>query len=154
MEELLDKLLEIRNTKKELPFNARGWLNSLGLYVQLRGETGGLLRLQAGDKYHSQIDAWRDDSDLQFGYVDEGASAGVYRRWIVKKYDPGDWEKLVNPTFDIANWLTTYGGFPKEHADSFNRAIEVFKKEGHLELPYIGKKPPIWRPPRRECNWF
>jgi len=118
LEELLDKLLGIGEAKNVLPFNARGWLNSLGLFVQLR-ETGGLSRLQAGDKYHSQIDAWRD-------YMFE---------WTVKKYNPGDWEKLVNPTFDIANWLITYGGLPKEHADAFNRAIEMFKKEGHLELP-------------------
>jgi len=149
---LLDRLQLIGNKKNELPLNARGWCNSLGLYVQLR-EKGGLSRLQAGDKYHSQIDAWRDDSNLQF-YLEEVARTGVSRRWIVKKYNPSDWEKLVNPTFDIANWLTTYGGFPKEHADAFNIAIEMFKKEGHLELPRIGKEPPIWRPPRREQNWF
>ena len=121
LEELLDKLEAIGNTKNELPLNARGWCNSLGLYVQLR-EMANMTRLQAGGKNHSQIDAWRD-------YLESSTE------WKVKKYNPGDWEKLVNPTFDIANWLTTYGGFPKEHADAFNIAIEMFKKEGHLELP-------------------
>ena len=120
LEELLSKLLRIGEAKNVLPFNARGWCNSLGIYVQLR-KKGGLSRLQAGDKYRSQIDAWLDD---------------MYE-WKVKKYNPGDWEKLVKPTFDIANWLITYGGLPEEHADAFNRAIEMFKKEGHLELPHI-----------------
>ncbi len=118
LEELLDKLAGIGEAKNSLPFNTRGWLNSLGLYVQLEGK-GGLARLQAGDKHYSQIDAWRD-------YMFE---------WKVKKYNSGDWEKLVDPTFAIAQWLITYGGLPEEHADAFNRAIEMFKQEGCLELP-------------------
>jgi len=120
LEELLEKLVGIGEAKKQLPFNARGWLNSLGLYVQFN-EKGGLSRLQAGDKYRSQIDAWRD-------YMYE---------WKVKRYNPGDWEKLVNPTFEIAEWLLTFEGLPTEHADAFNRAIEVCKKEGQLKLPPI-----------------
>lgn len=123
LEELLNKLETIGNIKNEFPFTSRGWCNSLGLFVQLR-EKGGLLRLEAGDdKCRSQIDAWRDDS----------------LEWKVKKYNPGNWEKLVNPTLDIANWLSTWGGLPEEHMDSFNRAVEVFKKEGHLELPDVKK---------------
>ncbi len=89
-------------------------------------EQGGLARLEAGDgKYRSQIDAWLD------------YSSGT--EWEVKKYNPGDWEKLVDPTLDIANWLGIHGGLPKEQVDAFNRAIEVFKKEGHLELPRINE---------------
>jgi hypothetical protein len=121
LEELLNKLETIGNIKNELPFTSRGWCNSLGLFVQLR-EKGGLSRLEAGDdKYRSQIDAWRDYS----------------LGWKVKKYNPGDWEKLVNPTLDIANWLSTWGGLPEEYMDSFNRAVEVFRKEGHLKLPRV-----------------
>ena len=58
---LLDRLQLIGNKKNELPLNARGWCNSLGLFVQLR-EMGNITRLQVGDKYHSQIDAWLDFS--------------------------------------------------------------------------------------------
>jgi len=121
LEEVLNKLENVGNIKNELPLSARGWCNCLGLYVQLR-EKGGMSRLEAGDdKYHSRIDAWRDYSF----------------EWKIKKYDRGDWERLVNPTCDIANWLSRYGGLPEEHMASFNRAIEVFKKEGRLELPRI-----------------
>ncbi len=123
LEELLNKLETIGNIKNEFPFTSRGWCNSLGLFVQLR-EKGGLLRLEAGDdKRRSQIDAWRNDS----------------LEWKVKKYNQGNWEKLVDPTLDIANWLSTWGGLPEEYMDSFNRAVKVFKKEGHLKLPVIEK---------------
>ena len=41
---LLDRLQLIGNKKNELPLNARGWCNSLGLFVQLR-EMGNMTRL-------------------------------------------------------------------------------------------------------------
>lgn len=133
VEELLEKLDTIGKMKDALPLNARGWCNSLGLFVQLR-EKGGLWRLEAGDdKYHSKIDAWRDYSF----------------EWKVKKYDPGDWLSLVNPTLDIANWLSEQGGLPEGYMASFNEAVEVFKKEGHLELPDVKKgRTPKARIPR------
>jgi len=123
---LLEKLERIGNIKNHLPFDQRGWCNSLGLFVQFR-EKGGLSRLEAGDgKYRSRIDAWEEGSSIESGL-----------EWKVKKYNPGDWEKLVNPTLDIALWLLERGGLPEEYMDSFSRAIEVFKKEGHLKLPRI-----------------
>jgi len=125
LEELLNKLETIGNIKNTLPLNARGWCNSLDLFVQLR-EMANMKRLQAGEKNHSQIDAWQDYSPIE-------SSA----EWKVKKYNPGDWEKLVDPTLEIATWLSTYGGLPEEYAESFNRAIQVFKKEGHLKLPPV-----------------
>lgn len=129
LEELLNKLESIGNIKNDLPFNARGWCNSLGLFVQLR-EMGLRSRLQAGDgKYNSQIDAWLDYS-----------SPESITGWKVKKYNPGDWEKLVDPTCDIANWLSKCGGLPEEYMNSFNKALEGFKNEGHLKLPRIEDK--------------
>ena len=131
LEELLFKLEDIGQRKNELSLNARGWCNSFGLFVQLR-EMGLQSRLQAGDsKYHSQIDAWQDNSSPESVF-----------EWKIKKYEPGDWEKLVDPTYDIVNWLSKFGGLPEEYVDSFNKAVEVFKKEGHLKLPRI-KKPPL-----------
>ena len=95
LEELLNKLRTIGYIKNDLPLSVRGWCNSLGLYVQLK-QMGDMIRLEAGDKLHAQIDAW-----LEYFYTTD---------WKVKKYSPGDWEKLVNPTLDIANWLSRYGG--------------------------------------------
>ncbi len=126
LEELLFKLQSIGNIKNELPFNARGWCNSFGLFVQLR-EVELQLRLEAGNSMNrSKIDAWQDNSSPESTF-----------EWKVSKYDSGDWEKLVNPTLKIANWLSKYGGLPEKYAESFNRAIQVFKEEGHLELPGI-----------------
>jgi len=125
LEELLNKLETIGNIKNTLPLNARGWCNSLDLFVQLR-EMANMKRLQAGEKNHSQIDAWQDYSPIESG-----------TEWKVKKYNPGDWEKLVDPTLEVATWLSTYGGLPEEYAESFNRAVQVFKKEGHLKLPPV-----------------
>ena len=131
LEGLLFKLESIGTIKNTLPFNQRGWCNILDLYVQLR-EAANVERLEAGDDmYHSKIDAWREGFPSESGLT-----------WKVRKYRPGDWEKLVNPTLEIANWLSTYGGLPGEHGEAFNRAIEVFKKEGHLELPDKGAASP------------
>jgi hypothetical protein len=133
---LLGRLQLIGNKKNELPLNARGWCNSLGLFVQLK-EKGNMTRLQAGDKYHSQIDAWLDFSPGADNTFSPPDSDSIFSRsfWKVKKYSPGDWEKLVDPTLDIAYWLGIHGGLHEKHADAFNRAIEIFKKEGYLELP-------------------
>ena len=135
---LLDRLQLIGAKKNELPLNAHGWCNSLGLFVQLR-EMVNMTRLQAGDKYHSQIDAWLDFSPGADNTFSPPGSDSIFSRsfWKVKKYNPGDWEKLVDPTLDIASWLGIHGGLPEEYMDSFNRAVEVFKKEGRLELPRI-----------------
>ncbi|OGN87525.1 MAG: hypothetical protein A2158_07130 [Chloroflexi bacterium RBG_13_46_14] len=123
LEELLYKLKRIGSLKNAVPFDARGWCNSLGLYVQLR-QTGDAARLQAGGKLESRIDAWCGDVYQ---------STGV--EWKVKKYDPGDWEKLVDPTREIAEWLFEHEGLPSEYRDSFTGAIEVFKKDDQLKLP-------------------
>ncbi|MFC1991858.1 hypothetical protein ACFLVC_03960 [Chloroflexota bacterium] len=135
LEELLFKLEDIGQRKNGLPLNSRGWCNSLGLYVQLR-EMGLQSRLQAGySKNHSQIDAWQDNSSRESVF-----------EWKVKKYEPGNWEKLVDPTMDIAAWLLKHEGLPKEYEDSFNKAIEVYQEKGYLKLPRI-KKAPLNLPP-------
>ena len=135
LEKLLFILEDIGQRKNELPLNSHGWCNSLGLYVQLR-EIGLQSRLQAGDsKYHSQIDAWQDNSSRESVF-----------EWKVKKYEPGDWEKLVDPTYEIVNWLSKFGGLPEEYMDSFNKAIEVYREKGYLKLPRI-KEAPLNLPP-------
>jgi hypothetical protein len=142
LKKLLDHLAWIGYIKNQLPLNQRGWCNSLGLFVQLRRK-GNLTRLEAGDgKYHSQIDAWLEGCSIASGF--EWFVPGL--EWKVKKYNPGDWEKLVDPTYNIAVWLLERGGLPEEYMGSFNRAIEAFKKEGHLKLPRI-KEAPLKLPP-------
>lgn len=74
LETLLDKLAEIGLIKGALPLEARGWCNSLGLYVQFK-DFGDRSRLQAGDRHHAFIDAWQE----HFG------------EWKVQKYSPGNW---------------------------------------------------------------
>ncbi len=129
LKELLDKLQQIGNIKNLLPVSQRDWCNSLGLFIQFRA-TPKLSRIQAGGKYHSQIDAWEEGQSIEAGL-----------EWKVKKYESGDWEKLVDPTLEIAVWLLEHEGLPEEYMDSFNKAIEVFKKEGRLRLPRIKKAP-------------
>lgn len=120
LEELLNKLETIGEIKNTLPLTARGWCNSLGLYVQLRGMAD-RMRLQGGDKSQSQIDAWREFS----------------HEWQVMKYSAGDWEKLVDPTLEIATWLKTNGGIPAQYMHAFSTAITIFKEKGHLRLPVV-----------------
>jgi hypothetical protein len=116
---LLSTLAKIGTAKNRLPLAARGWCNSLGLYVQMK-EMGPRARLLAGDdKYHSRIDAWSDDS------VD----------WKVRKYEGESWVRLVAPTSELADWLYDHGGVPEEYVGPLKRAIEAFATTGRLTLP-------------------
>jgi len=91
LEALLDKLAEIGLIKGALPLEARGWRNSLDLYVQLK-DFGDRSRLQVGDRRHAFIDAWQERLS----------------QWKVQKYSSGNWEKLVDATLDVAKWLGMY----------------------------------------------
>ncbi len=123
LEELLEKLQRIGNIKSMLPLSQRDWCNSLGLFVQFRA-TRNLSRVQAGGKYHSQVDAY-----------EEGESIDTGLEWKVQKYNPGDWQKLVDPTYELAMWLLEHDGVPEEYVDSLNKSTEIFKREGYLKLP-------------------
>jgi hypothetical protein len=124
IEELLDKLEMIGHIKNSLPFSVKGLCNGLGLYVQLNNWRG-RLHLQAGGKPQSQIDAFRDS-----GFADS--------LWRLRRYEPGDWENLVEPTLNVAHYLESQlsrGGLTKEELQILETAINRFKDEGVWELP-------------------
>ena len=128
LEKLLIDLYSVGKLKNMLPSNQRDWCDCLGLNVQLN-EADGKARLQAREKDIAYIDAWS-----------ETPQTWSMSNWKVKTYNSGDWEKLIFPTYAIASWLSAYGGLPKEYEDAFNKAIEVFRKEGRLELPNVTMK--------------
>jgi hypothetical protein len=144
LETLLARLTQIGEIKNKLPLNQRGWCNRLGLFVQLH-IAGGHAKLEAGDdKWHSQIEAWiarGSQLNNQSWTIVEGNSSRIEAwitlgaEWQVKKYRRGDWEKLVEPTYDAAKWLLEHGGLPGIYKDSFDRAIEAFERGGSLQLP-------------------
>ena len=117
--ELIQNLEEIAKIKKGLPARSRGYCSELGLYVQMR-EAGGMARLQAGGKFRSRINLWRD-SPTDF--------------WQVKKYRTGDWESLVEPTLELAEWLEARGGVTSRVKGDFRYSIKGFRSTGELELP-------------------
>lgn len=106
--------------REQLPQNQRGWLFMLGLYVQGR-EAMGMSRIQAGGHISKpSIDLWREN----YG-----------EPYKVRKYNPGDWERLVEPTFVLAMWLKEHGGMPNEHANDLENAVAQFKQTGEFSLP-------------------
>ncbi len=119
LEQLLHKLEMIGRIKGELPLSERAWFASLGLYVQLR-EAGGMARLQAGEKEQIKVDAWMD-------YSKSGS------RWFVRQLERGDWERLVNPTLDIASFLDAHafrGEISDEDHEALEKVITAFKETG------------------------
>lgn len=133
LDDLLNTLEGIGFLKSTLPFELRGWVNVLGLHVQL-SEAGGLSRLQAGGAYRSYLDAWRGE---------EG-------KWDVKKFDEKTWDHrfaaVVVPTYEIADFLLNCEGakrrFPeyedlhKYNASLLPKVIEHYKSTGEwLGLP-------------------
>ena len=89
--------------KRELPFRLRGYVNVLGLYVQLN-TSGRMCRLQAGGKLRNYFDAWGDFSSYS-DYGDLPYSSEYVASWEVKQIDRKSWEhrfaQLLGPTFEI-----------------------------------------------------
>ena len=120
-DELMTTLGLIAFFKSTLPFELRGWVNELDLYVQER-RAGHLTRLQAGGKFRNYLDAWKDaDSD-----------------WDIRKFDSKTWarrfDRLVKPTYEIAEFLSdcaaAYGGVPEHEASALLQAISQFQSGG------------------------
>ena len=60
--------------------------NELGLYVQMKSWKG-MTSLKASGKFISRINLYQQR---------EG------EKWEVKKYKPGEWERSVKPTLELA----------------------------------------------------
>jgi hypothetical protein len=128
-EQLLDKLSYIAWSKKFLPFQLRGWVNSLGLHVQQQ-KADPWTRLRAGGSIRSYIDAWREG---------EG-------NWEVKRFNSRTWERrfshLVEPTFEVVGFLEMKEIWGQLDADAelmLKTVIEHYKDTGEwLGLPYYG----------------
>ena len=118
---LVARIADIAEVKKALPFNQRGWINELGLHVQLR-ELAGVARLEAGSRgaMSATLDAWREDP---FG------------DWEVKKYERGDWERLVEPTLRLAEWIYSQGGLNVDIEPMYRSAVSQFEATGTFDLP-------------------
>ena len=117
--ELIEKLFEIATIKHFLPTRARVFSNELGLYVQM-GEAYGMASLKAGSMFRSRIHLWRESRT---------------EPWEIKKYRPGEWECLVEPTLRLVNWLAMRGGVTVMVKGDFEYAIKTFRATGELELP-------------------
>jgi len=127
--ELLRTLEAIAFLKSMLPLHLRGWINSLGLYVQAC-EAGQRTRLQAGGNLHSYLDVWQE------GQGD----------WQIRKFDGDTWERrfahVVEPTYQIADFLSdrvaSFGDLDSEGANVLSHALQHYKDTGvWLGLPKI-----------------
>lgn len=116
---LVERLEFIGEFKNRSPLATKGIFNILGLYVQRHGLMG-VERLDAGSSPNrSSFAATRDRED---------------RQWKIKKYEPGEWEKLVEPTLEIADWMTTLKKFEEDEWEILKQAAGQFKKTGVLGL--------------------
>ena len=119
-EELIDDLIRIGTIKNRYQFTERWVFNELGLYVQMKSWKG-MTSLKAGGKFISRISLYQPQ---------------IGARWEVKKFKPGEWQDLVKPTLELAEWLHSWGryGGPTAELD-FTEAVQGFKKTGALNLP-------------------
>ncbi|MEE9247470.1 MAG: hypothetical protein V3U79_02080 [Dehalococcoidia bacterium] len=119
---LFKQLERIAEIEDALPPSQWGACSHLGLHVeyqvmfgQIRAET-----LQAGSRTISYLECER-------AYP----SGGV---WEISKYEPGEWEALVQPTLQLAEWLAVWGGLYPECEPAFLSAIEGFERTGEFGL--------------------
>jgi hypothetical protein len=140
VEELLAILQTIGTLKNNLPLRLRGWLNSLGLYVQLR-YAGGWARLEAGGMFRSCFDALcRNPSDVD-------AIFGKTSAWEIRKFEQERWNQgfahLVEPTAEIALFVSgsdmmipSGKQFDKQAVAMLTHVLKHFKTTGEwLGLP-------------------
>lgn len=87
--ELREKLMEIQMRKDDLPTRElRAEASRLGLYVQSGRNRKGQQRWMAGSRNHA--------------YFDLLLTKGGY---VVQRYEPGEWEELVEPTLELVKRL-------------------------------------------------
>ncbi len=123
-QDTIGMLLGIGSLKRLMPFELRGWCNELGLFVQMH-ETRGWTSIKAGGKFIAKVHL-----------LQERLGSGKYSSWQVKKYKPGDWEALVEPTYQLTCWVWEQNemGNPSM-ASELEAAVEGFRLTGRLELP-------------------
>ncbi len=121
IEELFPALYEIGEHKNWLPIELRGWVNVLGLYVQLRNIqtfTTTIESLVAGGKYIGYFSATCEypiDSNMSEAMIDNLSEImvapmfGDFTHWKIKKFDQQVWERrfahLVEPTSEIVWYI-------------------------------------------------
>jgi hypothetical protein len=87
--ELLEKVMTIADTKMTLPFRSRKNLDSWGVNCRVNRLRDGASWYQAGGSFISK---------LGFVLRSDGSILG-------RKYNPGDWELAIEPTYNYAKYL-------------------------------------------------
>ena len=130
IEQTIVILSMIGKTKNDLPFNLRGYLNDLGLHVQLHTKSlsksplDTLETLQAGGKLKACLVA------------EQHCCGDPEPNWKVIRFDEKTWEnqfaKLVMPTFEIAYIVnnTATEQLTKEQSEIYQKVISHYKKTG------------------------
>ena len=145
MDEFLDTVAMIGVFKSSLPVEARGWVNALGLYVQLRQWCGDqsaeimYSRYKAGGKYRCYLD-FRHDLDFRDDGVEDVR---------VLRFDEATWNRrfahLVKPTYQIGDFLVGPAVPNPEPMEAkiavVRKAIAEFRRTGEwVDLPKTAKE--------------
>lgn len=89
-QELIEDLVEIGRLQNDSPSSLEGGKHSdLGLHVQMHSRMG-MTSLKAGGRFFSKVELSQERPG---------------DNWRVRKYKPGDWERLIKPTLEYAKWV-------------------------------------------------
>jgi hypothetical protein len=119
--EVVERLVRIGECVDMVPAGDQAWCGMLGLHVRM-GQVGGYARLWVSDGVESRVEARR---------MGEGDS------WEVERYVGGEWEKLVEPTLKLVDWMAQAGGVSAAAKGSLQRIKERFKQQGVLDLSEV-----------------
>ena len=135
-DELLDKIEEIGDLKKECTLKYRSLATSYDLYVQSGHLPDGATQYMAGgDKLRP---------DLVFIREVDGTRT-------VHKYKPGEWELKVNKTLSLCRTLWQASEVPKGWAPE---KIEAYYSEAHPNPELLAKTQKVWQEHYEELNAF
>lgn len=126
--ELISMVAFIAEMKDCLPVYQRGFLNTYGFYVQMRKDSKELFaHYKAGGRFISKLEF----SGL-WGFLEKPQTVGE-AQLRVTKYNPGDWEEKVKPTYVKAQRIDEalrLAGQAMKSGDTqeYDRAQEAFEK--------------------------
>ncbi|MGH2584824.1 MAG: hypothetical protein ACRDJE_07925 [Dehalococcoidia bacterium] len=121
--DLLQDLFLIGMMKASMSMLQKGLSQKLGFYVQLMTGFKQRTQLQAGDH-------WRKPC-LEVEYQPKPGTAGPWHLTKVKRYLPGEWERLIQPSLELTAWLMLWDKAPVNRID---QAVETYRQNGVWSL--------------------
>lgn len=126
--ELLEKVMTVADATAILPLKSKVYLDYWGVHCRVNGLPDGRLLYEVGGKFFTQ---------LQFTLQGDGSV-------VVRKYKPGDWELVLDPTYTHARFWVGHVKEEEEVAKLLGGARSIDDKISRLKKRVSEKPDNAW----------